>query len=89
MRTFIATLESFFVMVLLFSGIALGLYGLVTSQMLLSVLGLGLFIMGFGCMLYVWINYPESRNNTPDSSCENSHEKLARAFYSWESLPRN
>jgi hypothetical protein len=88
MRTFMATLESFLVMLLLFSGIALGLYGLVTAQMLLDVLGLIVFIVGFCSMLYVWINYPESRNDTSDSSFENGHEKMAKAFYSWESLPQ-
>jgi hypothetical protein len=88
MRTFVATLESFLVMILLFSGIILGFYGFVTSQLLLSVVGIIIFVMGFGSMLYVWSKYPESRNDTYDNSLGNSREKMAKAFYNWESLPQ-
>ena len=86
MRTLIMVLESFLVAVLLLAGLVLGFCGILTSQILLSVLGAIVFYLGFRCMIYVWIKYPESRNDTYDNSPWNNRERMARAFYNWESL---
>ncbi len=84
MRSFAVTLESFLAVVLLLSGAILGLYGLFSSQILLGILGLVVYVMGFGSMMYVYVTHPESRNEAREESHWN---KLERAFYSWESLP--
>ena len=88
MRTLTMIVESFSVTFLWLGSLFLSLYGFITSQILLGVLGIIVFVIAFSSMLYVWTKHPETRNDTYNNPLWNTREHLSRAFYNWESLPR-
>ena len=88
MKTLAMIGESFSVVLLWLGSLFLSFYGFVTSQILLGVLGIIVFVLAISGMLYVWSKHPATRNDTYNNSLWNTREHLSRAFYNWESLPR-